>query len=159
MYSSTLALAILSSLFATTTATGLTVTTAQGAVAGSLVLPRVRQWLGIPFATAGRWEAPTTPPVRTSTLTTTAYGKSCYQLTTLTTDYYLQFAHQDEALTEGEDCLTLNIWAPSISRPQNTAVLIWIYGGGFQFGAVRLVVLLVIHVDAQASLPDRPQGV
>ncbi|KAJ3510887.1 hypothetical protein NMY22_g15832 [Coprinellus aureogranulatus] len=141
MHSSALVFAVLTSLFATSSATGgLTVTTAQGDVTGTLPDPTVRQWLGIPFATAGRWEAPAAPPTRSTTLSANTYGHSCYQLTTLTTDYYLQFAHQDEPLDEDEDCLTLNIWAPSTDRPQNAAVLIWIYGGGFQFGATDLKV-------------------
>ncbi|KAJ2921474.1 hypothetical protein H1R20_g15620, partial [Candolleomyces eurysporus] len=118
----------------------LTVSTAQGSVVGTQALPRVRQWLGIPFATAARWTAPSLPATRTSPFNANAYGPSCHQLTTLTTDYYLEFAHQDEPLTVSEDCLSLNIWAPSTTRPQNTAVLIWIYGGGFQFGASDLEV-------------------
>ena len=132
-----LVLALLSSVSVSYASNSLTVNTAQGSVTGTQVLPRVRQWLGIPFATAARWTAPSPPPTRTSPFNANAYGPSCYQLTSLTTDYYLQFAHQDEPLTESEDCLSLNIWAPSTFRPQNTAVLIWIYGGGFQFGAVR----------------------
>ena len=40
---------------------GLIVLTQQGAVAGTQVLPTVRQFLGIPFATAQRWEAPQLP--------------------------------------------------------------------------------------------------
>ncbi|KAJ2931541.1 hypothetical protein H1R20_g5576, partial [Candolleomyces eurysporus] len=118
----------------------LTINTAQGSVVGTQALPRVRQWLGIPFATAARWTAPSSPPTRTSPFNANAYGPSCHQLTTLTTEYYLEFAHQDEPLTVSEDCLSLNIWAPSSFRPQNTAVLIWIYGGGFQFGASDLEV-------------------
>ncbi|KAF6761146.1 carboxylesterase [Ephemerocybe angulata] len=154
MYSPALALAVLTaSLYATSCAAdpdgssggslsplGLTITTAQGKVTGTQVLPRVRQWLGIPFATGARWTAPTPPPVRTTTLNANAYGKSCPQLSSTTTDYYMEFAHQQDQLDESEDCLTLNIWAPATTRPQNTAVLIWIYGGGFQFGASALKV-------------------
>ena len=40
--------------------------TAQGSVAGILLSPRVRQFLGIPCATAVRWTAPSAPLVRTS---------------------------------------------------------------------------------------------
>ncbi|KAJ2936214.1 hypothetical protein H1R20_g882, partial [Candolleomyces eurysporus] len=122
-------------------ATGsLIVSTAQGSVVGTQALPRVREWLGIPFAIAARWTAPSLPATRTSPFNANAYGPSCHQLTNPTIDYYLKFAHQDEPLTVSEDCLSLNIWAPSASRPQNTAVLIWIYGGGFEFGASDLKV-------------------
>ena len=33
-----------------------------------------------------------------------------------------------------EDCLTLNVWAPSGGESKK-AVLLWIYGGGFSTGA------------------------
>ena len=38
-----------------------------------------------------------------------------------------------------EDCLAINIWAPSKDRKQDTAVLIWIHGGGFVFGTVSVI--------------------
>lgn len=119
---------------------GLRVLTAQGPVIGTQVHPRVRQWLGVPFATAARWTAPSQPATRAGNFKARAYGPSCYQLANPTAEHYLQFAHQDDAITEGEDCLTVNIWAPSVNRPQNTAVLIWIHGGGFQFGTSALAV-------------------
>jgi cholinesterase len=33
-----------------------------------------------------------------------------------------------------EDCLTLNVWVPS-NGEKKKAVLLWIYGGGFQTGS------------------------
>jgi len=41
-------------------------------------------------------------------------------------------------VTESENCLSINIWAPSIKRKQNVAVLFWIYGGGFVFGTSNI---------------------
>ncbi|EAU87681.1 carboxylesterase [Coprinopsis cinerea okayama7 len=120
--------------------TGLLVSTAEGDVLGSSPVTGVRQWLGIPYASANRWEAPTAAPTRSSTLSATSFGDSCPQLISPTIHRYLEFAHQDEPLTESEDCLTVNIWAPSMPRPQNTAVLIYIPGGGFQFGTSALSV-------------------
>jgi cholinesterase len=41
---------------------------------------------------------------------------------------------------EREDCLTLNIWtkhgrSTRDSKGRGKAVMVWIYGGGFQFGS------------------------
>jgi hypothetical protein len=39
--------------------------------------------------------------------------------------------------TQSEDCLTLNIWTKPQSGEKKKAVLVWIYGGGFQSGATN----------------------
>ncbi|KAG6872310.1 hypothetical protein C0995_010961 [Termitomyces sp. Mi166 len=116
---------------------GLLVPTLQGSVNGILSYPSVRQFLGIPYATARRWEPPSLPPNRSETLNTTQFSDSCLQTLTPTAIEYLRLAgFNDSAIfvPESEDCLRLNIWTPSIDRKQNAAVLLWVYGGGFQFG-------------------------
>jgi len=35
-----------------------------------------------------------------------------------------------------EDCLTLNVWTPAKSSSDRLAVMVWIHGGGFNFGSV-----------------------
>ncbi|RCI09414.1 hypothetical protein L249_3674 [Ophiocordyceps polyrhachis-furcata BCC 54312] len=39
---------------------------------------------------------------------------------------------------ESEDCLYLNVYAPADAAPGSKAVMFWIYGGNFQFGAGSL---------------------
>jgi len=36
---------------------------------------------------------------------------------------------------KSEDCLYLNIWSPAQSSKEKVPVMVWIYGGGFAFGA------------------------
>ncbi len=38
-------------------------------------------------------------------------------------------------MVEGESCLNLNVWSPSVSDGKKRAVMVWIHGGGFQSGA------------------------
>lgn len=135
-----LLLAVLSSSGSARTTNGLTVNTAQGSVAGTLVSPTVRQFLGIPYATAKRWQAPQFPPKRFSTFKATSFSNTCVQSLTPGNAEFLTLSGSPGANPPaGEDCLTVNIWAPSVSRKQKTAVLLWVYGGSFQFGTVRKI--------------------
>ena len=34
-----------------------------------------------------------------------------------------------------ENCLTINVWAPDASSKAKRPVMVWIHGGGFQFGS------------------------
>ncbi|KAJ3507131.1 hypothetical protein NLJ89_g6482 [Agrocybe chaxingu] len=118
---------------------GLTIPTQQGPITGTLVSPTVRQFLGIPYATAQRWQPPQLPPNRTRTFSANKFGDSCFQnLIPLFADY-LRIVGAGETLDvpTSEDCLSVNIWTPSVERlrgKRKAAVLIWIYGGGFIVG-------------------------
>ncbi|EJU02413.1 carboxylesterase [Dacryopinax primogenitus] len=118
---------------------GTLVTTAQGAVQGTLVTPTVRQWLGIPYAApptgTSRFAAPQPAPSWSSTLSASAFGNSCPSV--LDTEFLtiIGLLQQQESIAYDEDCLNLNIWAPATSRPQGGAVMLWVYGGGDMFGS------------------------
>lgn len=125
---------------ANSTSDGLIVHTTQGPVSGTLSTPSVRQFLGIPYAVAQRWEAPTNPPNRTSVFKATTYSATCPQnLSPIYKETLVLAGGQGIDIPESEDCLTVNIWAPSVKRQQKTAVIVWIYGGGFQFGSVNYI--------------------
>lgn len=118
---------------------GTTVQTQQGAVSGTIVTTGVRQFLGVPYGTANRWEAPRVPAKRSTTFKATDFGDSCPQSFTANFDEVLLLtgAGLQTGLKQSENCLNLNIWAPTVDREQGTAVMIWIYGGSFAYGSVR----------------------
>ncbi len=110
-------------------ATDLLITTEAGIVQGawSPIQPSVRAFLGIPYGKppigALRWAPPRpaaswAPAVRNAT----SLGFACPQqyLTALGPFYGAQ----------SEDCLSLNVWAPS-NVTHALPVLVWIYGGGY----------------------------
>lgn len=131
-------LAILLAASSLALAQDLTVQTAEGPVAGTLVSSGVRQFLGIPYATVTRWAPPQPAAVRDATFEATAFGDSCVQeLSTSNKEFLTLIGLGAQNVQESEDCLSLNIWAPSTDRAQNTAVMLFIYGGGFEFGTVR----------------------
>ncbi|OLN81330.1 Para-nitrobenzyl esterase 3 [Colletotrichum chlorophyti] len=83
-------------------------------------------FLGIPFAatTGGenRWRAPQNLPKSDDTFNATSYGPTCPQA--ISGDL---FSHQ------GEDCLSLNIWAPSEGK--DLPVFVYMYGGAMVTGS------------------------
>ncbi|EJT98750.1 alpha/beta-hydrolase [Dacryopinax primogenitus] len=119
---------------------GLVVQTAQGQVQGTLLENGNRQFLGIPFAadtSKYRFRAPQAPPTHSQILDASGWGDSCPPDLGPSAQAFLKIAgllDQQLNVTKSENCLNLNIWAPATTRPQNTAVMIWIYGGSGKFG-------------------------
>ncbi|KAF5354819.1 hypothetical protein D9756_005708 [Leucocoprinus leucothites] len=117
----------------------LLVHTQQGDVLGTLAGPNVRQFLGVPYATADRWSAPKPPPRRVAPLLANKFGDSCIQNNGPANIEFLKLTGSVVPnATESENCFTVNIWAPSLFRKQKTAVMVWIYGGGFDFGTSNI---------------------
>lgn len=96
-------------------------------------LPRsntgILEFLGIPFATPPvgslRWKPP--QPVRKAngSVNATAFGASCYSA---------EMGAPSRGPTS-EDCLFLNLWTGARDTAEKRPVMVWIYGGGFQFGS------------------------
>ena len=122
-----------------TSSGGLSIKTEQGLVSGTSISSGVRQFLGVPFASAKRWEAPSKPS-RFSSFRATAFSDSCVQAISPANAIFSQLLGGGGVnVSESEDCLSVNIWAPSLDRKQKTAVLLWVYGGDFQLGTVSLI--------------------
>ncbi|GJC81614.1 para-nitrobenzyl esterase [Colletotrichum liriopes] len=83
-------------------------------------------FLGVPFAatTGGknRWRAPQDVPKLNATFAATSYGPTCPQA--ISGDLFSQ---------QGEDCLNLNIWAPSTGK--DLPVFVYMYGGAMVTGS------------------------
>ena len=117
-----------------------TVKTKNGVVKG---LPatnaRITVFKGIPFAAPpvgeNRWRAP--QPVKNWE------GElECYKFKNISVQdtpgagegLYDKEWHVDNQIAMGEDCLYLNIWSPAHTENDKLPVLVWYFGGGFQWG-------------------------
>lgn len=99
----------------------------QGALRGERVHSVVR-FLGIPYARPPlgerRWQAPAPVPAGSGVIDARGFSAAC-----------LQPASRFVAAPAGfsEDCLTLNVWTPSLDG--ELPVMVWLHGGGFRTGS------------------------
>ena len=93
---------------------------------------KLKSWLGIPYAKAPvgdlRWKAPQAPDSSEKVFEAWKFGSSPFQA--ITERNALRFHAQ------GEDCLTLNIWAANQKKEPEGGreVLFYIHGGDFTYG-------------------------
>ncbi len=90
-------------------------------------------WRGIPFAQppigALRWRAPLPPVPWTETLTALENAPACFQRGFFQGD-------NEDPFSGDEDCLYLNIWAPTqTDSDQALPVMVWIHGGANTLGS------------------------
>lgn len=95
----------------------------EGAQAGDLLV-----FKGVPYAAAGRWQAPKPVAPWTGVRPATAFGAACPQ-PHLSDDAWAQVGPQSE------DCQFLNIWRPAKAAKGGDAVMVFIHGGSFTRGA------------------------
>ena len=101
--------------------------------------PRITSFKGVPFAAPpvgeNRWRAPQ-PAANWDGV------RDCFEFAPISvqdqpavgTDIYCREWHVDPDIPMGEDCLYLNIWTPAKKTDEKLPVLIWYFGGGFQWG-------------------------
>lgn len=101
--------------------------------------PRITSFKGIPFAAPpvgeNRWQAP--KPCENWEGIRTAYEFapiSVQDTPGLGDDIYCREWHVDPQTPMEEDCLYLNVWTGAKSEEEKLPVLIWYFGGAFQWG-------------------------
>jgi para-nitrobenzyl esterase len=116
-------------------------TTTYGTVAGNddSAANGTYSWKGVPFAKppvgALRWKAPVDPDPWTTTKTTQKLGNACAQTGRLygpgqNNQYDATIGTSIGKTTGSEDCLYLNIWAPSTAAATDKLpVIVFVYGG------------------------------
>lgn len=108
------------------------VRTTSGDVRGLTSTDGISSFKGIPYSKAPigrlRWHSPRPAPAATKTIDGTAYGDAC-----LAAAGPNPSAAVDK--TQSEDCLTVNVWTPNLHPRKPRAVMVWLHGGGFQFGS------------------------
>ena len=109
------------------------VRTETGVVAGTKSADgKVAIFKGKPFAAPPvgelRWKEPQPVAQWKGVRKATEFGARCMQAR-----IYEDMVFRDAGTSE--DCLYLNVWAPKAKTGAKLAVMVWIYGGGFQAGA------------------------
>ena len=92
----------------------------------------IKVWRGIRYAAAPvgelRWRAPQPPERWTEIADATRPGPACPQPVPPTIQL-------DLGAPQGEDCLSLNIWAPAGTQPGDAKpVMVWVHGGAYMLG-------------------------
>ena len=101
--------------------------------------PRITTYKGIPFAAPpvgeNRWRAPQPCKDWEGVYEAFDFGPiSVQDRPGMGTDIYCREWHVDPGLEISEDCLYLNIWTPAKTADEKLPVLVWFFGGGFQWG-------------------------
>ncbi|KAJ6481068.1 Carboxylesterase [Mycena sanguinolenta] len=117
------------------------VTTTSGQLHGT-ELDGVMSFKGIRFGQAPigelRWQPPL-PFVSADAHDATVLAPACVQQFAFATSAFTQFLFNNPPpASENEDCLFLNVWAPSKSTDGKKPVVFWLYGGGLVFGTASL---------------------
>ncbi|MBA3067500.1 MAG: carboxylesterase family protein [Hyphomonas sp.] len=127
----------------------------QGIVVGGINRdnPAIREFNGIPYATAERWKPPAPPPQWGATSRDAReFGPECLQPRTrfgtfvnqiidgMGLSFFDRLAARivisaQDAPAEAEDCLFLNVRTANIKGTSPQPVMVWLHGGAHQYGS------------------------
>ena len=101
--------------------------------------PRVTVYKGIPYAAPpvgkNRWRAPQPCEDWEGTYLANEFAPiSMQDQPGVGTDVYCKEWHVDKDIPMDEDCLYLNVWTPANSTDEKLPVVVWYFGGAFQWG-------------------------
>lgn len=86
---------------------------------------------GIPYARAERFMPPREPLKWDTVMDCTEFGDICPQPEARKSNSYVP---TDTSFTVSEDCLNLNIWTSARKDHDGRPVMVWLHGGGFDYG-------------------------
>ena len=98
---------------------------------------QITKFLGIPYAEAPVGSRRFQRPKAKSAFQNGFIAKTMSPVCIQNQAYLRMFVPNSDAVVQDEDCLSLNIFIPgnsTLDETQNHAVMIWFYGGDFQFG-------------------------
>ncbi|ADQ08037.1 Carboxylesterase type B [Caldicellulosiruptor hydrothermalis 108] len=96
----------------------------------------INTFLGIPYATAKRFEMPKRVSSWQGYRTCFVYGEVCPQgLKTM--NKFDIMCYSNAAIENEESCLTVNVWTPSMDPKAKKPVIVWLHGGGFTTGSAH----------------------
>ncbi len=88
---------------------------------------------GIEYAKAERFHLPEEPDSWEGIRSALQYGPACEEVRTqIPADAFL---NPHFWYPQSEDCQNLNIWTPTLDREEKLPVMVWIHGGGQEFGS------------------------
>lgn len=93
---------------------------------------------GIPYASAGRFMPPEKPKTWTDVKFMAHWGPVCpldFEPIAARGNGVGSFALQNDWGYPSENCQSLNIWTQAINDNKRRPVMIWIHGGGFEYGS------------------------
>jgi para-nitrobenzyl esterase len=105
---------------------------------------------GIPYAAppvgALRWRPPQDPAPWSGVRDATVVGNPCIGAP------MPMPVLRELTRNQSEDCLTLNVWTPAQSAQARLPVMVWIHGGGFEFGASTFFSCAGNHLSAEGAV-------